>query len=338
MSKNIFYVKDGKGRQVPAKHLTDSSGNFIINPRTNAPYIAPASYSVADAISVGRRLRQYRLTSSDKYEKIIEIFRAGGQQDLQRSYNGKVGNSGHEFVEDFRDIASFHFGLSMRAAGVDEEISVMGGGFYNAWKKFAKGENLDTSGDWWNNPRNPPNIRMGSQIYESGRVKLDPDMEFDLFPFKELEISTGDPIAEGVYSALHNGKSRQEIANHLKTGGDLSQNGAFRRKGHPFAGNAVPQSSGPGENQTHARQQIDKSAPRRAPERPTQDHLLRKIKSEPVHLNGPIEPWNGQSIAKNPFHLDGQDLRRQAELLDTDPVLARRLIEAAGRNPSLFRL
>lgn len=40
----------------------------------------------------------------------------------------------------------------------------------------------------------------------------------------------------------------------------------------------------------------------------------------------------------NPFDLKRPNLKMQAELLETSPVLAKRLIAAAGRNPALFRL
>ncbi|MES0811307.1 hypothetical protein ABLO27_17610 [Roseibium sp. SCPC15] len=339
MSNSTFYVKDQKGRNVLAKHLVDSNGNFIINPRTKAPYVAPASYFVENSITYGRSIRGLWKIDPDKYAEIIRAFRARGPEDLQRSYNGTKSGAGSEFVEEFRDIASFHFGLSLRAAGVDEETAVAGGGLYNGWKKHGKGLNLDDTGDWWNNPRNPPNIRMGSKIYESGRVKLDPEMSLELFPFEELSVSSSDPIVDKFYGALARGTPIKEIAGHQKSGGGLLPGGEFTRAGHPYSGKAVPLGHASGTPYPR-RQKSELPVPLSRPTGP-QGRPLRQVPSN----GSAIKTKNGDSRTTpasyawknaNPFDPARPRLELQAEILERNPVMAKRMILAADRDPKLF--
>ncbi len=225
MSGRVFLVQDRSGRNVLAKHLTDSDGNYIVNPRTGAPYIAPFSYTVEQSIEYGRKKRAADEGTVDAYLGFHQDFKATGPQDIQRSYNGVSNGLGPEFVEDFRDVASFHFGLSMRASGLSGDRAIQGGGIYNGLKDLF-GQDLDSTGDWWNNPRNPPNIRMGSSIFESGRVKIDPEMVPDAFPFDQFSVTDFaiegedaqnpdiDKITERIIAAFRGGKSVKEIEEH----------------------------------------------------------------------------------------------------------------------------
>lgn len=54
------------------------------------------------------------------------------------------------------------------------------------------------------------------------------------------------------------------------------------------------------------------------------------------HESGVAEPVKGRTIAGNPFSLEKTDLQRQARLIHENPVRAKKLIRAAGRDPELF--
>lgn len=64
--------------------------------------------------------------------------------------------------------------------------------------------------------------------------------------------------------------------------------------------------------------------------------LLAHIFDQTMNEDG--LPPAGNGSASNPFDMKSQDLARQTELLRTKPDEARRLIEAAGRDPKRFNL
>ncbi len=52
---NTFLVEDKKHRPVAARYLTDSQGNFVMNPNTpGVPYIAPLDYNPQAVITAYR--------------------------------------------------------------------------------------------------------------------------------------------------------------------------------------------------------------------------------------------------------------------------------------------
>lgn len=95
------------------------------------------------------------------------------------------------------------------------------------------------------------------------------------------------------------------------------------------------------------------SFPRRAlPD--TGAELRSDVRNDRANMSGNIAPGfnsrpqtlsrkSGQMSAghdrrTNPFDLKNQNLKRQSELIEHEPVLAKRMILAAGRNPKLFQL
>jgi hypothetical protein len=91
---------------------------------------------------------------------------------MQRSYNGMVGGGGPEFVGAFRPAASYLLGVVGRAAGLNPEEIMGGGGVYNRYQKSGPlnpNPNLDTSGPSGNAPTNARWIEEGIRAYDSGR-------------------------------------------------------------------------------------------------------------------------------------------------------------------------
>ena len=73
------------------------------------------------------------------------------------------------------------------------------------------------------------------------------DRMFEEFPFEALSINAFDPMADRVLKAITSGVPSDEIAEHLRTGGDLDEDGGFKRKGHPYAGETEHTESEAGE-------------------------------------------------------------------------------------------
>jgi len=178
MGQTFLTVYDRKGRPVPAKTLVDAAGNDVINPRTGKPLVVPRDYDIDSAIAFGKSLdtlprlpfNEDNLAQeiSNRYRGMYQAFRRGGPQDLQRSYNGMSGGGGDEFVDDFKDAASFHLGLVGRAARLSRDEIVLGGGLHNR-EAARENPNIDTSGEWFNNPDNVRSIEEGLKAYDAGR-------------------------------------------------------------------------------------------------------------------------------------------------------------------------
>lgn len=75
--------------------------------------------------------RSYRGKSPLVAAEMFSAFQAGGSQDLQRTYNDVSGGGGDDFVDAFRDAASFHLGLVARAIGFDPETPIAGGAAFS---------------------------------------------------------------------------------------------------------------------------------------------------------------------------------------------------------------
>ena len=85
-------------------------------------------------------------------------YRTGGSKDLQRNFNG-VSFGG--FVPAFTPIASFDVGVACSGAiGVSADMCIMGGGAVNLKNRFGN-LNINIEGQYFNNPRNVPNIKQG---------------------------------------------------------------------------------------------------------------------------------------------------------------------------------
>jgi hypothetical protein len=182
MGQVFLTVYDNKGRPVEAKTLVDGAGNDVINPRTGQPLVVPRDYDINAAIEFGRSLKIPRLPFNEDiiarelvrtYEDMYKAFQHGGPQDLQRSYNGKVGGGADEFVDAFKDAASFNLGVVGRAAGLSPDEIALGGGIFN-WKNWRANPRLDTSGPFFNNPDNFKMIEEGIRGHDSERFFSQP--------------------------------------------------------------------------------------------------------------------------------------------------------------------
>ncbi|MCH9808836.1 MAG: hypothetical protein K0U74_14000 [Alphaproteobacteria bacterium] len=105
-------------------------------------------------------------------EKIVPGFRAGGSQDLQRTYNNVANGGGAEFVSAFTDIASFHLGFALRVAGFHPETTTAAGGFYNLRNLFE--EDISVTWRWGINSDLPADIYAGADFYSTGRWAPEP--------------------------------------------------------------------------------------------------------------------------------------------------------------------
>lgn len=88
-------------------------------------------------------------------------YKTGDVNDLQRGFNGQ--NFGG-FVEEFTPIASFDVGVACGAAGYTADICKAGGGAVNL-KNRINNTRVDISGEFFNNPKNVPNIEAGVSYF-----------------------------------------------------------------------------------------------------------------------------------------------------------------------------
>ena len=239
MAQQLLIVTDRIGRPVEAKTLVDAFGNDIINPRTGQAYIAPRDYDFKKAIEFGKSLDPDTFENSvvDPTMQLLSrefnmafAFKAGGPQDLQRSYNGMVGGKGNEFVEDFRDIASFHLGVVGLSAGFSRADIVDAGGLYNRYSAFFN-SNVDTSGESGNNPRNVVAIDAGLHAFIAGRfdaVAPQPNA-----PVNGNPTITFNPLDfENVYHHPFDGSSQSDME-LLGTAISTGQIGAYAQVTQP---------------------------------------------------------------------------------------------------------
>ena len=99
---------------------------------------------------------------------LYDSYQAGGMHDLQRT--APDGTSYGGFVPDFRNIASFDFGLAASTVGLAPTEILAAGGLYN-WKQSLTNPNVKTEGMWWNNTPNDENIlRACPQLEDSQLV------------------------------------------------------------------------------------------------------------------------------------------------------------------------
>lgn len=117
-------------------------------------------------------------TGNTVYQNLYQ-YKTSGDFDLQRNFNGKKFGG---FVKDYTPIASFDFGLAVSAGGLDETTGEISGGAVNLknaiitslekWATHSTTKIPDTSGDFFNNPANIPNIEKGYSFYPSDSLRL----------------------------------------------------------------------------------------------------------------------------------------------------------------------
>ncbi|MCV0425161.1 MAG: hypothetical protein K5905_06795 [Roseibium sp.] len=164
-------------------------------------------------------------------------------------------------------------------------------------------------------------------------------MSLELFPFKELSISSSDPFVDRVHGALVRGTPVDDIVGHLKSGGDLLSRGRFTRAGHPYSGNALPLSRA-SEGQ-YPRMRKSELPELFSPSSNSRDRFQREsagIGPASKTETGDNRASPGSDVQKhsNPFSIKNPNLKQQAEMLERNPARARQLIVAARRDPEVF--
>lgn len=154
---------------VRAKFLT-YKGDYALDPDGN-PYIAPYSFDFEAFITKYKSLAISPYTegyTEYTYAVLFTAFQPGGIDDLQRSYDGIYGYSNPPFMS-FTASASFVYGVASNIMGVDIDTCLLGGGKVNQMQSYLPGATNDLSGEKYNNPNNPPQIRNGYNFVDSLR-------------------------------------------------------------------------------------------------------------------------------------------------------------------------
>jgi Ca2+-binding RTX toxin-like protein len=169
-------VTDRTGRSVSAKWLTDKSGNYVIDPLTNKPYIVPSEFDLDKFITYFQSAGAYANNISDNLERsgfvsgVLLGFAPGSQFDMQRSYAGTTPGlmqGGDRFVPAFTDSASFTYGLACNAIGISQNDCLQAGGLTKIGTTLSTlmqgnfSQVVGNINDWFNPPSNATNIRAG---------------------------------------------------------------------------------------------------------------------------------------------------------------------------------
>lgn len=134
--------------QVDASYVSDGKGGYLKDANGN-PYLAPVGYSPYKSWEEGL----------NNPMSLLE-YRTDGPKDLQRNFNG-VSFGG--FVPAFTPIASFDVGVACSGAvGISADVCIMGGGAVNLKNRISN-SNINIDGQYFNNPKNVPNIKQGYQ-------------------------------------------------------------------------------------------------------------------------------------------------------------------------------
>jgi hypothetical protein len=108
---------EGIAGTVDAKFLKDINGNYVIDPLTNKPYIAPLDFDPANTIAhfssfVSEIYSDFSFSQPKAlaniargliYGEFGDYFKRGGAGDLQRNYNGQTNV---DFVSDFQAVCT----------------------------------------------------------------------------------------------------------------------------------------------------------------------------------------------------------------------------------------
>lgn len=184
---NVFYVKNKAGRTVAASFLsyrgrcipdpnvakaqsaaiyTDADGGSVIgNGNPHAYFIVPSNYSIDKAIAFSNLVSSMLVCNgiSAAYGLMIGAFVPNGSQDLQRTYPESDGKNPGDFIAEFTDSASFHFGFVAAYSGIGESSALSGGGLLNRFHHMTN-RDVDTSGVDGNNPKNVRSIHAGASF------------------------------------------------------------------------------------------------------------------------------------------------------------------------------
>jgi len=178
-TKEIFEsnVTDQNTKQVlykiNSKYLFNTNGEPVMDPTfkpnddfpDGRPYIIPADMDFDQNVKT--------FTDTLHWESDLLDFGTGERLDLQRrgidgSRYGIVdeyGNVHEGFVSDYTSSASLYFGAVSGALSVPANIAEIGGGLLNL-RNAQSNDTINTNGDYWNNPNNVDNTRMGLEYYQ----------------------------------------------------------------------------------------------------------------------------------------------------------------------------
>jgi hypothetical protein len=197
-----FFVKDRLGKLVAAKYLRyngqlvsdpniqiaqqtrlyDASGNLLQHQDVEGFLIVPADFSIEKAIAFAKSVQElYNTPDVGEFGNLVGPEMADGamisgfatytlpggkavigSQDLQRVYDGTIGES----VPAFTSAASFYVGLVASYVGYSLEDVERGGGWLNRINKLRHAF-IDTSGPYGNNPHNTAEISKGFDFARS---------------------------------------------------------------------------------------------------------------------------------------------------------------------------
>ena len=238
LSSALVEVVDKNNRSVRGKILVDAAGNHVRDPITGTPLIVDEDFDINRMINTARSLGAFADTFTDDpiakraiiYPFMINAFRPGGPLEMQRSYNGMVGGGKDKFVLSFRPAASYMLGVFGRAAGLTPDEIKAGAGVFYALEKYNPRDPqpyLDTSGPYFNAPRNARWIDEGIRAHDSGRFdKPTPVAPVQLPDGADAKI--GPAVAEYL-TVPSNGKPDQallqdstQIRCHGSAGGNCS--------------------------------------------------------------------------------------------------------------------
>ncbi len=187
----------------------------------------PVGYNPQDTIDRFVKFDQKNSVFQNLYQ-----YKTSGDFNLQRGLNGeKFGG----FVEDYRAIASVDFGLALSAGGLSVTTGEIGGGAVNLKNaiqtslakvaKITKAEIPDTSGDFFNNPANIPNIEKGYSAYKNDslrlldilreQVKTDANLLTNQDLSKEI-VKIFDGAITSVNDGIHGATNADEWETHFK--------------------------------------------------------------------------------------------------------------------------
>lgn len=205
-----FIVHSNGNFEVRAKWMKGLDDKYIMDLHTGKPYMVPEEFDLAEALRPYSRINLIPLTSFQilgaKMAFLAKNARHGQPLDLQRRWNGKVYDTGDGFVKSFTASANFLYGLAGKTMGLPESVIIAGGGIYNLYNKSTN-PNLDTSGDWGNNPDNVRNIfsafKYGQEASMAERLEILMDLKIDI---------NGDP------SASHNIHDRNQLSEAIRNG------------------------------------------------------------------------------------------------------------------------
>ncbi|MFZ2889380.1 hypothetical protein [Sulfuricurvum sp.] len=153
-------------KNVDSKYLFDKSGNPVMDPTTGNPYIVPADMNFDQmVINLTDKYNTNIGTAPIDSTKILLDFRSvGGTNDLQRmDVNGQPYGG---FVSDYTSAASLYFGAVSAGLKITLSQTEMGGGALNFLNSL-KNPTLNTSGDYYNNPKNIDNMTVGYHYYQN---------------------------------------------------------------------------------------------------------------------------------------------------------------------------